>query len=68
MLNEFLYADDFVLMSEAIEGLRVKFVKWMEPFEKNGLNADLGKTKVMVSDGIAEDCLIEKLIHVWSAA
>ena len=30
--SELLYADDFVLMSETIEGLRNKFLKWKEVF------------------------------------
>ena len=32
-LIELLYADDLVLMSETIEGLRNKFLNWMESFE-----------------------------------
>ena len=32
MQSELLYADDLVLMSEAIEGLRNKFMKWKESF------------------------------------
>ena len=28
MLSEFLYADDFVLMSESLKGLSSKFRKW----------------------------------------
>ena len=29
-LSELLYADDLVMMSETIEGLRDKFLKWKE--------------------------------------
>ena len=47
-LSELLYADDIVLMSETIEGLRNKFIKWKKAFESNGLKVNLGKTKVMV--------------------
>ena len=54
-LREFLYADDVVLMSETIEGLRNKFLKWKEAFERKGLKVNLGKTKVMVCDGITKD-------------
>ena len=32
-LGELLCADNLVLMSETIEGLRNKFLKWKEPFE-----------------------------------
>ena len=39
-------------MSDAIEGLRNKFLKWEKAFENKGLKVDLGKTKVMVSSGI----------------
>ena len=31
-LNELLNADDIVLISETIEGLRYKFLKWNEAF------------------------------------
>ena len=34
-LSELLYADDLVQMSETIEGLRKKFLKWKEAFESN---------------------------------
>ena len=32
-LSELLYAGDLVMMSEAMAGLRSKFLKWMEAFE-----------------------------------
>ena len=32
VLSELLYADNLVLMSETIEGLRDKFSKWKEVF------------------------------------
>ena len=43
-LSEFLCADDLVLMSKTIEGLRNKFLKLMEAFESKGLNVNLEKT------------------------
>ena len=54
-LSELLYTDDLVLMSETIEGLRNKFIKWKEAFESKDLKVHLGKTKVMVSGGITKD-------------
>ena len=42
-----LYADDLVLTSETMEGLREKFWKWKEAFERKKVN--FGKTKVEVS-------------------
>ena len=54
-LSELLYAGDLVLMSETIEGLRDKFLKWKEAFESKGLKVNLGKTKVMVSGGITKN-------------
>ena len=33
MLTELFYADDSVLMSQAIEGLRNKLIKWKEVSE-----------------------------------
>ena len=53
-LSELLYADDLVLMSETIKGLRNKFLKW-EAFESKGLKVNLGKTKVMASGSITKD-------------
>ena len=49
LLYEMLYADDLVLMSETMEGLREKFWNWKEAFESKGLKVNLGKTKVVVS-------------------
>ena len=49
VVNELLYADDLVLMSEIIEGLRNKFIKWKEAFERKGLKVNLEKTRIMVS-------------------
>ena len=56
-LRELLHADDLVLMSETIEGLSDKFLKWKEALESKGLKVNLGKTKVMVSSGITQDGL-----------
>ena len=69
MLSELLYADDLVLMSETIEGLRNTFLKWKEAFESKGLKVNLGITKVMVCDSVTEDGMSKvKLTHVGSAA
>ena len=73
LLSELLYADDLVLMSETIEGLRNKFLKWKVAFESKGLKVIIGKSKVMVSCGIMASmdsiaCPKEKLTGVWSAA
>ena len=54
-LSELLYADDLVLMSETIEGLRDQFSKWKETFEGKCLKVSLVKTKVKVSGGITKD-------------
>ena len=43
VLSELLYADDLVLMSEIIEGLGNKFIKWKQAFESKGLKINLGK-------------------------
>ena len=45
LMSEMLYADDLVLMSETMEGLREKFWKWKEAFESKGLKVNLRKTK-----------------------
>ena len=49
LMSEMLYADDLVLTSEMMEGLREKFWKWKEAFESKGLKVNLTKTKVVVS-------------------
>ena len=54
-LSELLHADDFILMSETIEGLRNTFVKLKEAFESKGLKVNLEKTKVVVCGGITKD-------------
>ena len=52
-----LYADDLVLMSDTIEGLKNMFRKLKEAFECKGLKVNLGKTKIMVSGDITKDCM-----------
>ena len=57
VLIELLYVDDFLLMSETIEGLGIKFLKWNEALESTDLNINLGKTKVIVGSGVTKDDL-----------
>ena len=49
VLSLLLYADDLVLMSETIKGLRNEFMKWLKSFESKGLKVDLWKAKFEVS-------------------
>ena len=51
LMSEMLFADDLVLTSKTMEGLREKFWKWKEAFKSKGLKVNLGKTKVVVSGG-----------------
>ena len=44
----------WVLMSESIENLKKKFVKWKEVFESKGLKVNFKKIKVMVSSSKGE--------------
>ena len=37
LMNEILCANDLVAMSESIENLKEKFLKWKEAFESKGL-------------------------------
>ena len=60
-LSELLYADDLFLMSDAIEGLRNKFLKWME-IESKDLKINLGKTMVMVSGRITMDGISKSMV------
>ena len=45
LLSELLYADDLALMSEMVDGLRNKFLKWKEAFKSKGLKVNLMKTR-----------------------
>ena len=54
LMNHILYADDLVLMSESIENLKEKFLKWKEAFESKGMKMKLKKTKVIVSGSKGE--------------
>ena len=48
-LNEILYADDLVLMSESLENLRERFQRWRRALEGMGLKVNVRTTKMMVS-------------------
>ena len=54
LMNEILYVDDLILMSESMENLKEKFLKWKEAFESKGLKVNLKNTKVMVSGSKGE--------------
>ena len=54
LMSEMLYADDLVLTSKTMEGLRETFWKWKEAFESRGLKVNLRKTKVVVSGAEGE--------------
>ena len=60
LMSDMLYADDLVLMSETMEGLREKFSKWKEVFESTWLKVNIGKTKVVVS-GAEGDVSVSKI-------
>ena len=48
LMKEVLYANDLVLISEMMEGLKEKFLKWRSALESKGLKMNLEKTKVIV--------------------
>ena len=54
LMSEMLYADDLVLTSDTMEGLREKFWKWKGAFESKGLKVNFGKTNVVVSGAEGE--------------
>ena len=60
LTNEFLYAHDLISMSERMENLRGKLLKWKEVFESKELKVNLKKTKVIVS-GLKEEILKSKV-------
>ena len=45
LLNEILYADDLVLMSESLEDLRERFQRWRSALEDKGLKENVGKLR-----------------------
>ena len=49
LLNEILYADDLVLMSENLEDSRERFQRWRGALESKGMKVNTRKTEVMVS-------------------
>ena len=59
VLSELLYTDNLVLMSEIIKKFRNKFIKWEDSFESKVLKANIGKTKVIASDGITNERLFK---------
>ena len=54
VVNEILYADELVLMSEIMEDLTERFWNWKDALESNGLKINTRKTNVMVSGSEGE--------------
>ena len=69
MLSEVLYADDLVLMSETIKGLRNKFVKLKKTFESKCMKVNLGKPSSWTVEALQRMAYLKvKLTYVGSAA
>ena len=49
VVNELLYADDLVLMSETMDDLKERFWNGKDALESKGFKVNIRKTKVMVS-------------------
>ena len=60
LLNEILYADDLVLMSESLEDLRERLQRWRSALEDKGLKVNVEKTKMMVS-GTEGEIVLSKI-------
>ena len=54
LLNEILYADDLVLMSENLEDLRERFQRWRGALESKGMKVNNRKTKMAASGAEGE--------------
>ena len=54
VVNELLYADDLVIMSEDMEDLKEKFWNWRDAPESKGLKINTRKTEVIVSGSKGE--------------
>ena len=48
LMKKVLHADNLVLMSEMMEGLKERFLKWRSTLKSKGLKVNLEKTKMMV--------------------
>ena len=49
VVNELLYVDNLVLMSETMKDLIHRFWNWKDALESKGLKVDIRKTKVVLS-------------------
>ena len=49
MVDELLYANDFVLISETMKDLKERFWNWKDALESKSLKVNTTKTNVMVS-------------------
>ena len=58
-MNENLYTDDLVLMSESLDDLRERFPRWRSALEDKRLKVNVGKTKIMVSG--MEEIVLNKI-------
>ena len=67
-LSELLYVDDLVLMSETIEGLRNKIIKWKEAFESKGAKVKVEKTRSSAAASQRMECVNVKVIYMGTAA
>ena len=54
VVNELLYADDLVIMSEDMEDLKERFWNWKDALESKGLKVNTRKTKLMVNGSEGE--------------
>ena len=54
VVDELLYADDLVFMSEDMEDLKKRFLNWKDALESKGIKVNTRKTKVMVSGSEGE--------------
>ena len=54
VVNELLYADDLVIISEDMEDLKERFWNWKDALESKGLKVNTRKTKLMVSGSEGE--------------
>ena len=54
VVNELLYVDDLVIMSEDMEDLKERFWNWKNALESKGMKVNTRKTKVMVSGSEGE--------------
>ena len=64
-LDNVHYSRMRTVLSETMEGLRDKFLKWKETCGSKGYKVNHGKIRVMVCGGISKDGMSKSKVDPW---